>query len=240
MGTTDTGAIDPIEAIGNIAGKYNLWFHLDAAYGGFFMLCDEIKQRIKGMEKADSIVMDPHKGLFIPYGSGALIVRDKAHLAKSQYYTANYMQDAKASVDEISPAEVSPELTRHFSGMRLWMPLKLHGVKSFRAALTEKLLLARYFHDQISKIPGYEVLNYPELSVVAFRYIPKDMDTDSFNKKLVEEVQKDGRVFLSSTIVNDRFTIRLAVLSFRTHLETINLTLQILSEKISEVFKSIS
>ena len=89
MGTTDTGAIDPIEAIGNIAARYGLWFHLDAAYGGFFLLCDEIKQKVKGIEKADSVVMDPHKGLFLPYGSGAILIRDKEHLIKSQYYTAN-------------------------------------------------------------------------------------------------------------------------------------------------------
>ena len=142
------------------------------------------------------------------------------------------MQDAKASVDEISPAEVSPELTRHFRGMRLWLPLKLHGVNSFRAALKEKLLLARYFYEEISKIPGFEVLNYPELSVVAFRYTPAGKDADSINRKLVEDIQKDGRVFLSSTMVNGKFTIRLAVLSFRTHLETIKLTLQIISGKI--------
>jgi aromatic-L-amino-acid/L-tryptophan decarboxylase len=235
MGTTDTGAIDPIEAISNIAGKYKLWLHVDAAYGGFFLLCDEVKQKVKGIEKADSIVMDPHKGLFLPYGSGAILIKDQENLARSQYYTANYMQDAKASSDEISPAEVSPELTRHFRGMRLWLPLKLHGVSSFRAALKEKLLLARYFHDAISRLPGFEVLNYPELSVVAFRYIPKDTDPDRFNKKLVEEIQKDGRVFLSSTLVNGNYTIRLAVLSFRTHLDTIKLALQILTQKISQV-----
>jgi aromatic-L-amino-acid/L-tryptophan decarboxylase len=236
-GTTDVGAVDPLSEIGAIAQKHDLWFHLDAAYGGFFILSDSGKHVLKGMESSDSVVMDPHKGLFLPYGSGAVLVKDKSKLLASHYYQANYMQDALSSTDEFSPADLSPELSKHFRGLRLWLPLKLIGVKAFRAILEEKILLARYFYENVQTIEGIEVGPTPELSVVTFRYLPKSGDANDFNKKLVNEIQKDGRVFLSSTVLDGRFTLRLAVLSFRTHLDTIDQALEILKEKIGVLRK---
>ncbi|MDQ3191814.1 MAG: aminotransferase class V-fold PLP-dependent enzyme [Bacteroidota bacterium] len=230
-GTTDTGAVDPAVEISGIASKYNLWFHLDGAYGAFFNLSNEGKKILKGLNESDSIVMDPHKGLFLPYGTGAVLIKNRQQMAKSHQYNANYMQDTLSSIDELSPADLSPELSKHFRGMRLWLPIKLLGLKPFRAALDEKILLARYFYEKISQIPGFEVGNYPDLSVVTYRYIPKKGDANEFNKKLVEEIQKDGRVFISSTVLNEKFMLRLAVLSFRTHLDTIDLALELLKEK---------
>jgi glutamate/tyrosine decarboxylase-like PLP-dependent enzyme len=234
-GTTNTGSVDPLSEISDIAKKYNLWFHIDGAYGAFFILCDEGKKVLKGMEKSDSIVIDPHKGLFLPYGLGTILVKDKQKLLESHYYLADYMQDAIKSNEELSPADLSPELTKHFRGLRLWLPLKLFGVAPFRAGLEEKILLARYFHQEIQKIDGFEVGPYPDLSVITFRYIPKKGDVNKFNEKLIYEVQKDGRVFLSSTLLDGKFIIRLAVLSFRTHLRTIELTLEVLKEKVKYV-----
>lgn len=231
-GTTDTGAVDPLTEIGEIAKKYQLWYHVDGAYGAFFVLCDEGKKILKGMETSDSIVMDPHKGLFLPYGTGAVLVKHKQKLLDAHYYMPNYLQDALNSRDELSPADLSPELTKHFRGLRLWLPLKLLGVSPFRAALEEKLLLARYFYEKIQAIDGFEVGPYPDLSVVTFRYLTKQGDVNEFNQRLVQEIHKDGRVFLSSTMLDGKFTLRLAVLAFRTHLQTIELALDILREKV--------
>ena len=185
------------------------------------------------MAASDSIVMDPHKGLFLPYGSGAVLVKDSKKLLDAHYYMPNYLQDTFDSREELSPADLSPELTKHFRGLRLWLPLKALGLKPFRAALEEKILLAQYFYKKIQQLDGFEVGPYPDLSVVTYRYIPSKGDVNEFNKKLVHEIHKDGRVFLSSTIVDDKFTLRLAVLAFRTHLETIDLTLEILKEKVA-------
>jgi aromatic-L-amino-acid/L-tryptophan decarboxylase len=229
-GTTDVGAVDPLESIGNIAKKHNLWYHIDAAYGGFFILTEHGKQTLKGIELSDSVVLDPHKGLFLPYGLGMVLVKNREALMVSQYYQANYMQDALSASEELSPAELSPELTKHFRGLRLWLPLQLLGLKPFRACLEEKLLLARYFYDEIKKI-GFETGPYPDLSVASYRFIPKKGDVNAFNKKLMDEIVKDGRVFISSTMLEDRFMLRLAVLSFRTHLSTINILLDLLREK---------
>ncbi len=147
------------------------------------------------------------------------------------------MQDAISSTEESSPADESPELSKHFRGLRLWLPLKLVGVNPFRAMLEEKIQLARYFYQRVQEIPGIEVGPFPDLSVVIFRYVPSAGDADDFNKKLIQEMLKDGRVFISSTIVNSRFTLRLAVLSFRTHLSIIDETLDILAQKIEYLKK---
>ncbi len=229
-GTTDVGAVDPLESIGRIAKKHNLWYHVDGAYGGFFILTEYGKQALKGIELSDSVVLDPHKGLFLPYGLGMVLVKNKEALIKSQYYRANYLQDSLSADEELSPADLSPELTKHFRGLRLWLPLQLLGLKPFRACLEEKLLLARYFYSEVKKL-GFETGPYPDLSVASYRFVPKQGDANAFNKKLMEEIVKDGRVFISSTTLEGRFMLRLAVLSFRTHLSTINILLDLLKER---------
>lgn len=234
-GTTDTGAVDPLNALADIADQEKMWLHVDAAYGGFFMLTEQGKAKFKGIERSDSLVIDPHKGLFLPYGLGVVIVKNGHHIKKAFAYQANYLQDTVSLQDEVSPAEVSPELTKHFRGLRLWLPLMIHGLKPFKAALEEKLLLAQYAHDQLSKLKGFEVGPEPELSVLTFRYVPESGDANAFNAALVKEIHKDGRIFLSSTTIDGKFTLRLAILSFRTHLSTIDLTLKILQEKVDKL-----
>ncbi len=237
-GTTDVGAIDPLPELGAIAGKHDLWFHVDAAYGGFFALVDECRPQLAGMELSDTIVLDPHKGLFLPYGSGAVLARDKVAMARAHAYHAHYMQDTVAEeAREIgSPAELSPELTKHFRGLRAWLPLLLHGVEPFRACLEEKLYLARYFHGEVRR-SGFEVGPEPELSVVTYRWVPEEGDANAFNRALIEEIHRDGRVFLSSTMLEGTFVLRLAPLAFRTHMDTIDLTLEILRDRVEKLEK---
>jgi aromatic-L-amino-acid decarboxylase len=233
-GTTDVGAIDPLTEIGAIATRYDLWYHIDAAYGGFFILTDEGREKLRGIEMSDSVIIDPHKGLFLPYGLGVVLVKNVDDLKRSFRFDAHYMQDAFAGPDEVSPAEISPELTKHFRGLRLWLPLKLHGIAPFRACLEEKLLLAKYFHREIQKL-GFVSDLEPELSVVTYRYVPKSGDGDEFNKKLLEAVVADGRVFISSTVLNGHYTLRFACLAFRTHLATVDTLLQVLGDTVASL-----
>ena len=128
-GTTDTGAVDPSRDLGDVAAEHGLWFHVDGAYGAAFALTDAGRRVLRGLERSDSVIMDPHKGLFLPFGTGIVLVKDRAALQRSQHYTASYLQDTEPDrPDEISPAELSPELTRPFRGLRLWLSLKLAGV----------------------------------------------------------------------------------------------------------------
>ena len=227
-GTTDTGALDPLDAIADVAADFDLWYHIDAAYGGFFVLLDEWRPQFKGIERSDSVAIDPHKGLFLPYGLGAILIKNVEAAFQSHHYVANYMQDALKLADELSPADLSPELTKHFRGLRLWMSLHLLGLAPFKAALEEKILLCRYFYERIQTL-GFEVGPYPDLSIMIYRYVPADgSDANTFNEQLVEYVQRDGRVFLSSTLIDGVFWIRLAVLSFRSHVADIDLCVNIL------------
>jgi aromatic-L-amino-acid decarboxylase len=236
-GTTDTGAVDPLADIADVARRRGLWLHVDGAYGAAFALTGQGKQILKGIERSDSMVLDPHKGLFLPFGSGVVLVREGRHLLDAHHYDASYLQDKDvlASGDEVSPADLSPELTRPARALRLWLPLKLAGVAPFRAALEEKLLLARYFHEKMLREDRFEVGPPPDLSIVTFRYLPRRGDPEGFNRQLVDAVQRDGRVFISSTKINGKFTLRLAVLSLRTHLETVDLAVEVLRDKAQQL-----
>lgn len=230
FGTTNTGAVDPLKLIATIAKKHKLWFHVDAAYGGFFKLVPELASKFEGINEADSITLDPHKTLFLPYGTGAILIKNKEHLLEAYHCLADYMQDVIGKEDEISPADISAEQTKHFRGMRMWLPLKLFGLKPFRAALEEKRYLTKYFYEGIQKIAGFEVGPEPELSVAIFRCVPKVGDANLFNRNLIEAIQNDGRIFLSSTNIDNVFWIRIAVVQFRTHLEHLDLLLEIIKK----------
>lgn len=225
-GTTNTGSVDPLPAVADIADTNGLWFHVDGAYGAFFALCPEGKAALAGMNRADSLVMDPHKTLFLPYGTGALLVKDGSKLYASQKQDAAYMQDSIAA--ELSPSDLSPELTKHFRGLRVWLPLKLFGVAPFRAALSEKIQLARYFYENLKLVDSFEVGPYPDLSVVTYRYIPRRGNVDLFNEQLTKRIQQDGRIFISSTRIDGKFVLRMAISSFRTHLSDIDEALHVL------------
>ena len=137
-------------SIATVAQRAGCWFHVDAAYGGFFLLTEHGRKLLKGIERSDSVILDPHKGLFLPYGSGIVVVRDARALVATHDYSGAYMQDALREPGELSPADISPELSKHFRGLRMWLPLILLGTRPFTAALDEKLLLARYFRQQIA------------------------------------------------------------------------------------------
>ena len=221
-GTVDTGSVDPLPEIGALCRKYGAWLHVDGAYGGLFALCDEGRELVRGIELADSIALDPHKTLFLPYGTGAALVRDGRHLKEAFSAHGEYIRPLGESEVGPSPADLSPELTRHFRAMRLWLPLQIAGVAAFRACQAEKLALARYFHRRLSEIDGFIVGPPPDLSIVAFRYSPETGDSNEFTERLLRHIQQEGRVMLSGTRIDRTFFIRCAILSFRTHLEHVD------------------
>lgn len=230
-GSVDTGAVDPLASIADIVDAHELWLHVDAAYGGFFILTEHGRRVLDGLGRSSAVVMDPHKGLFLPFGSGALIVRDERQLAEAHRYSASYLDDARAAGGAFSAADLSLELSRPFRGLRLWLPLKLFGLAPFRAALDEKLLLARHFHSQLSEEPGWVVGPEPDLSVVTYRYLPPKGDPNDFNRRLMEAVAADGRAVISATEIDGSYTLRLAVLHYRTHLEHVDGLLEVLKHE---------
>jgi aromatic-L-amino-acid decarboxylase len=234
-GTTNTGAVDPIAEVAEIAREHGLWLHVDGAYGGPFQLTERGRRLFRGIEEADSITLDPHKAMFLPYGTGSLLVREGRLLREAHFVGADYLQDL-AKEDEIPNfADYSPELSRDFRGLRVWLPLKLHGAQAFRDALDEKLDLARYLHDELRTTPRFELPWEPELSVVAFRYRPKHGDPEEFNRRLLERINASKRVFLSSTLIDGRFVIRACIVSFRTHRDRIEEAAEIVKRAAAEL-----
>jgi glutamate/tyrosine decarboxylase-like PLP-dependent enzyme len=220
-GTTNTGAIDPIDEIADVAHELGLWLHIDGAYGGAWVLCDEGRERLGPLHRADSIALDPHKGMFLPYGTGCLLVRDGALLASAHGGDAAYLQDIQ-STKIPSPAFYGPELSRPYRGLRLWLPLMLHGAGAFRRALSEKLELAHTAWLALSALE-LDVVERPQLTTVAFRARRREAEAlQAWNARtvqLLDAINARGRVFLSSTDLDGAFTIRVCVVSFRSHAE---------------------
>lgn len=231
-GTTDTGAVDPLDAIADVAAQHKLWYHVDAAYGGFFILTSK-KKLFAGIERADSIIVDPHKALFLPYGVGAVLIKDQEAVLHSNHYVANYMQDGTSNEAIQSPSNLSPELTKHFRGLRIWLPLQFHGLEPFVACLEEKLLLVQYFRNKLEKL-GFCLGPEPDLSVSYFWY-PFAKESNKKNKLLMDEIHADGSVFLSSSVINQQYVIRIAILAFRTKRETIDQAVEMIKRCLDKV-----
>lgn len=230
-GTTNTGAVDPLPEIAAVARRHRLWLHVDAAYGGFFRLAPGGAARLRGIEDADSITLDPHKGLFLPYGTGCLLLRDPGALRRAHASEASYLQDLSEGEGPASFTDLSPELSRDFRGLRLWLPIQLHGLGAFREQLAEKLALARWAWERLRDEPLLEPLDEPQLSVVALRGRPPRGDADAFTAELMRRVNARRRVFLSSTSVGGRAVIRLCVLSFRSHHDRVQEAVEALVEE---------
>ncbi len=228
-GTTDAGAVDPLDEIADIASEHDAWMHVDAAYGGAFALCGEGRRRLAGIERSDSLILDPHKGFFLPGGIGVVLVRDGQKLFDAYHARGTYMQDV-AGDTERSPCDYSAELTRPFRALRFWLPFKVHGSRAFAAALEEKLLLARYFYEECSKIPGIEMGPNPDLSIATFRFCPENADADTASNALADAIRRDGRVFLTTTTIAGRFTIRMAILTYHTHVEDVDVALEVIKD----------
>jgi aromatic-L-amino-acid decarboxylase len=224
-GTVNTGTVDPLAELAAFCKERGLWFHVDGAYGGFFQLTHPGRQQLAGVESADSITLDPHKGMFLPYGTGSLIVRDGDLLKAAHHEGAGYLPAASADADLPDFADYSPELSRDFRGLRVWLPLHLHGVGAFRRALEQKLVLARRVYDALVQSDTLEVPWEPDLSIVAFR--PRS-GGDAAAEQLLDTINQSRRVFLSSTSIDDKKYLRVCVLSHRTGSDRIDEAIEII------------
>ncbi|MCM3877381.1 MAG: aminotransferase class V-fold PLP-dependent enzyme [Thermoanaerobaculia bacterium] len=237
-GTVNTGAVDDLDALADFAGRENLWLHTDAAYGGFFALTSRGRAAMSGLQRADSIVLDPHKGLFMPYGTGSLLVKDPAALRRSHSVRAHYMPGMQDDPDCVDFCEISPELSRNFRGLAVWLAVKLCGLAAFRASLDEKLDLAREAVEAVREIPGMTIVAEPELSLFAFRLtVPgaSRAETNRLNRDLLDRVNARQRVFLTGTLLGEDFAIRMCILSFRTHADRVHMALEDLRGAAQEI-----
>lgn len=215
-GTTNTGAVDDLEAIAEICNRHQLWFHIDAAYGGFFLLTDHGKEKLSGFSRSDSAALDLHKALSTPYGTGCLIVKDAAQMNFEYAGASSYMPPSSTDSDfshEVDFADISMELSRDARGLRIWLPIKYYGVEPFQLNLEEKLKLTNWLYEKIKKNDLVEFACNPDLSILTFRL------KNSKTKELLNQINRDGRYFLTGCTIQDHFYIRICLLGFRTHFE---------------------
>ena len=219
-GTTNTGAVDPLDAIADTCAREGLWHHIDGAYGAFFYLCDELRGTLAGLPRADSLTLDPHKGMFLPYGTGALLVRDGAALRAAHEATATYLPAMPHPEDFYDPSQHGPELSRGFPGLRVWLCVKLFGSAAFRAVIAEKRALALDAARRVAALPGIVMDAAPELSLFAFHLTRPGAtraDESAMTQALMERTTARGRVMVTGATAKARYLGRVCVLSFRTH-----------------------
>ncbi|MBX7118346.1 MAG: aminotransferase class V-fold PLP-dependent enzyme [Gemmatimonadaceae bacterium] len=217
-GTTNTGAVDPLDAIADLAAHEGMWHHVDGAYGAFFHAVPDLRPLLAGLPRADSLTLDPHKGMFLPYGTGALLVRDGEALRALHSSTAGYLPPNQDEFHD--PAQYGPELSRGFPGLRVWLSLKLYGAARYRAAIAEKRALALWAADAVARIPGIVMDAAPQLSLFAFHMEGPGLGTleaqNRATRDLMEQVTRRGKVMVTGAQVGERFLGRVCVLSFRT------------------------
>ena len=217
-GTTDRGVVDPLTVLAHVAHTHRAWLHVDGAYGGAFALTTRGRAVLRGIEHADSVVIDGHKALFLPFGTGMLLVRDQRVLQRAFRVRAAYLRDLPDHPDLANRADLGLELTAGNRAVRLWLPLWLHGAGAFRAALDEKWELARHAYHRLAREPALEVFP-PQLTTFTVRVRGGG---DTATRQLVDAVNASGRARVSSTVVDGRLQMRVCVMSLRTRAQHVD------------------
>ena len=237
-GTTNTGAVDPLEAIADVCAREALWHHVDGAYGAFFYLDHSLRGTLRGLSRADSLTLDPHKGMFLPYGTGALLVRDGAALRAAHEATAAYLPAMPHPEDFYDPSQHGPELSRGFPGLRVWLSVKLFGAAAFREQIAEKRALTLDAWRRIAALPGIVIDAEPDLSLFAFHLTwpgASRTDEDTATRALMTGTTARGRVMVTGCTAHGRALGRVCVLSFRTHQPQIDALLDDMTAAIKDI-----
>jgi aromatic-L-amino-acid decarboxylase len=230
-GATNTGAIDPLREIAVVAHEHDIWFHVDAAYGGFAVLTERGARALGGIALADSLTLDPHKWLYQPYECGCLLVRDGALLRRAFEMTPAYLHDARPATDEVNLADLGIQLTRSSRALKVWLSLRAFGVDAFRGAIDRCLDLAEEARQRIDASPALELAAEPSLSVVCFRRRFANSDEeeeDRRNAALVGALDRSGLGLVSSTLVDGRYVLRMCILGHATGLDDVERVLSFL------------
>src|SRR5690554_3692688 len=231
-GTTNTGTIDPLMELSAICKKEDIWFHIDGAYGGFAILSEENKYLLRGIEKADSLTIDPHKWFFQPYELGCLLVRNHRWLKGTFKETPEYLRDIEGNDSEINFYDHGIELTRRFRALKFYMSLKTFGINAFRNAVDYNIALAEEVEALLRKSDKWEVVSPATLAVINFRYNPiaknySEKELDKINQRISEKVVNSKEALLVTTLLNGQTVLRMCLINPRTTMEDIKSTLEL-------------
>ncbi len=242
-GTTNTGTVDPLSELSAICKSEDLWFHIDGAYGGAAILSKNGKSLLRGIEKADSLTVDPHKWFYQPYEIGCLLVRNTKHLTGTFTEKPEYLKDVEGNRSEINFYDHGIQLTRRFRALKFYMSIKTFGLQEFRKAITYNIELAEAAEALLRKSPNWEVISPATLAVINFRYNPIDSDLsekelDKLNQYISGKVVDSQKALLVTTLLHDQVVLRMCLINPRTTLTDIRETLNLCDEFAEEYKRS--
>ncbi|HEY2857423.1 MAG TPA: aminotransferase class V-fold PLP-dependent enzyme [Terracidiphilus sp.] len=214
-GTTATGSIDPMDAVAEVSEEFGLWLHVDGAYGALASLARP--ELFRGMSRANSLSLDPHKWLYQPAGIGCLLYRDAADARRAFSHTADYARSLTSDpIEGFTIFEESMELSRPARAIKLWLSLRYHGLRAFQQSIAEDLELAQLLARAVDSEPQLERLAPVALSAVCFRYAAGGGDLDALNAAILNRVTQRGRVYLSNAKIHGQFALRACIVNHRT------------------------
>jgi glutamate/tyrosine decarboxylase-like PLP-dependent enzyme len=220
-GTVSTGAVDPLSELAAICREFDLWFHVDGAYGAMAAILPEASQEFAGLSEADSIAVDPHKWLYAPLEAGCALVRDREKLRDAFSYHPPYYH---FETEAINYYDLGPQNSRGFRALKVWLALQQAGRDGYVQTISEDIRLAGELFRRIAQTPELEALTQ-NLSITTFRFIPRGLEIggeeienylDQLNNELLTRVQNSGEAYLSNAIVRGRFALRVCIVNFRT------------------------
>jgi glutamate/tyrosine decarboxylase-like PLP-dependent enzyme len=238
-GTTNTGAVDPLDALAEFCQRQELWFHVDAAYGGPAAATETAGRLFRGLDQADSIVVNPHKWLYISVEAACILIRESRAQRDTFEIVADYLQEKSEAIGEgpLDFKDYSPQLSRNFRALKVWMTFKAYGARKLRAAIESNIEIMRYLADRIDQSQDFVRLAPVPLSVVCFQYRTPDISVhgdqnylDGLNNRLLEALEKDGRVFLSGTKIHGRRVLRACSVNHRLRREDVDFLLDVIRE----------
>lgn len=237
-GTTNTGAIDPLPVLADLCQREQLWLHADGAYGAATVFCERGQQLLNGLGQVDSLSLDPHKWLFQPYEIGCVLIREAAWLQQSFHILPEYLEDAKASVDEVNFCDMGIQLTRGFRALKLWLSFKYFGADAFAAAIEHGFALAELAETLWQAQPDWEVVTAAQMGVLNVRYLPPnrtEAQINAVNRALVQAMMVDGLAMVSTTVLHGQTVIRFCTINPRTTIEDIRCTVDRLAQLAQEL-----
>ncbi|HUQ21132.1 MAG TPA: aminotransferase class I/II-fold pyridoxal phosphate-dependent enzyme [Gemmatimonadaceae bacterium] len=224
-GTTNTGAVDPLPLIADVCAQEKLWLHVDAAYAGFAALTDEGRAMLRGIERADSLTLDPHKWLFVPFECGCLMVRDPAKLTSAFRILPEYLKDVQPGEEEFNFADRGEQLTRYSRALKIWMSVSYFGTNALADEIRAAMMRARLLEELVRSSPDFEILSPAQFGIVCFRAVGElgdnPSDVDALNERINTRVSGEGRFLISSTRLDGMFSLRMCTLGFRTRMDDI-------------------
>ncbi|QTE23191.1 pyridoxal phosphate-dependent decarboxylase family protein [Polaribacter cellanae] len=229
-GTTNTGTVDPLHTIADICEKENLWMHVDGAYGAAAILSKKGSRTLKGIERADSLTVDPHKWFFQPYEIGCLLVKDKSWLSNTFSEKPEYLRDTEGNESEINFFDYGIQLTRRFRALKLYMSIKTYGLNAFKKAVSYNINLTEKTEDLLRKSKNWEIVSPATLAIINFRYNPLNVhltekELDALNQEISSRVVASKEALLVTTVLQNQVVIRMCLINPKTTIQHIKDTL---------------